>query len=712
MQTIANSCPLQKPSYIEGITDIYICIFFDGTGNNMYEQIHKAKAVQERMIADSISYTAGITYSLRPDLFKSKASDKYDEIFGKPRIQTEEQKNKDLERYGMEDYDLQRKQAEYEYKIEKSKNRKYQDDPDNMGGWKYSNIAILRSLTTKCSGDNKKDDKGVIGINYNLYIEGSGQKWGVGSDVVALGMGVRREGVVGLVSKAVVFVQNFVDSVVAPDNRKTVEIHFAVFGFSRGSTCGRLFSYLVAEYPNNLPRKNEFKQYLPKSLFGDDDKLHFLDDYNKDKVTVDFLGIYDTVSSIGFLQKNDNSTNYGISRFFECPKENGKYLHFDSSDEEISSSDGSDDDKKKKKKWYINILHGSQLKDGEPLLYDTPDGPVPNWDAVEQAATDGFWGDAKWNFHRFNVHDYGLYSPSLPKVEHTYHICAMDEFRENFALVDLGSKLTHCSEVFMPGCHSDIGGGFMYNDQLEKYTLRLKIAGKNTLINKSPDPRNLDELVPLSQDVLEELGWLTATTGQKIRVVCSPDDFSPAIEIPVKPTYKKPIKKGEDISTIEGRTIYLSDNFRKVEFVRFVQEGYSNVTLDMMKEKAINTLSKWPDRFKPFSDSNLPSRFKVPEDLQAILIEAKTKSNEGERNYVVPDVDEYKRLRRNYLHFSCTDELNMEHLHLKASGANIGNPPNWRKMDNDKGYLLCRLIYRGDKNDSQLHYVEDKYEEG
>ena len=693
-----NACSINKEEaqLYSNITDVYICVFFDGTGNNMYEQIHKAKALQERMIANSISYTAGITYSLRPDLFKSKASDKYDEIFGKPRIQTKEQKNLDLEKYGMEDYDLQRKQAEYEYKIEESENRKYQDDPDNMGGWKYSNIAILRSLTTKCSGDNKKDDKGIKGINYNLYIEGSGQKWGVGSDVVALGMGVRREGVVGLVSKAVVFVQNFVDSIVASGKRQNVNIHFAVFGFSRGSTCGRLFSYLIAEDPNNLPRKNEFKQYLPKSLFGDDDKLHFLDDYNKDKVKVDFLGIYDTVSSIGFLQKNDNSTNYGISRFFECPKENGKYLHFDSSGD------------KKDAQWYINILHGSQLKDEEPLMYDTPDGPVPNWNAVEQAATDSFWGDAKWNFHRFNAHDYGLYSPSLSKVKHTYHICAMDEFRENFALVDLGSNLQHCSEIFMPGCHSDIGGGFMYNDQLEKYTLRLKIAGKNTLINKSPDPRNLDDLVPLSQDVLEELGWLTATTGQKIKVVCAPGYFSP---VPVNPTYNKPIKKGEEISTMEGRTTHLSDNFSKIEFVRFVQEGYSNVTLDMMKEKAINTLSEWPERFKPFIDSNLPCRFQVPGDLQAILFEAKTKSNEGERNYVIPDVNEYKRLRRNYLHFSCTDELNMEHFHLKASGANIGNPPNWRKMDKDKGYLLCRLIYRGDKNDSQLHYVEDKYEE-
>ena len=75
---------------------------------------------------------------------------------------------------------------------------------------------------------------------------------------------------------------------------------------------------------------------------------------------------------------------------------------------------------------------------------------------------------------------------------------------------------------------------------------------------------------------------------------------------------------------------------------------------------------------------------------------------------MIPDVNEYKRLRRNYLHFSCTDELNIEHFHLNASGANIGNPPNWRKLkEKNDEYLLCRLIYRGDKEDSQLHYMKD-----
>lgn len=722
----ANQCSIQEPSIIPDITDVYISIFFDGTGNNMYEQIHKAKAAQEKMIVDSITYTYGITYSLKPDLFKSKASDKYDEIFQCRQAENhaKEDKTTDLEEYGMDNYEMQRRQAEYEYKIEDtdSEKRKSQDDPDNMGGWKYSNIAILRSLTKKTRGDEKEENK-IKGINYNLYIEGSGQKWGVDSDVVALGMGVRREGVVGLVSKAVVFVQKFVDSVVDHDRRKDVNVHFAVFGFSRGSTCGRLFSYLVAEDPNNLPRKNEFKQYLPKSLFGDDGKIHFLDDYkNGTNVTVDFLGIYDTVSSIGFLQKNDKSTNYGISRFFECPKEKGKYLHFDSSSDEEGTQ------------WYINILHGSQLKDGEPLMYDTPDGPVPNWNAVEQAATDGFWGDAKWNFHRFNAHDYGLFSPKLDNVKHTYHICAMDEYRENFALVDLGSKEKelnddcsevlklnddynellklndHCSEVFMPGCHSDIGGGLMYNDNLEKYTLRLKIAGKDTLINVNPDPLNL-EMKPLSQDILFELGWLTTTTGMEYKLPVLPNNI-PLITPPKdnrvkKEKYRNPIK---DITiNTPGSTTYIYDNEKKIEFERFVQEGYSNVTLNLMMEKAIVTLGNmnWPERFKPFSGLKLPSRFAVPGDLLSILFEAKTKSVEGKRNFVIPEIDEYKRLRSNYLHFSCTEELNLEHCHLKASEANIGNPPNWRKTINGDGYLLCRLIYRGDKEDAKLHYIDD-----
>ena len=113
-------------------------------------------------------------------------------------------------------------------------------------------------------------------------------------------------------------------------------------------------------------------------------------------MTVDFLGIYDTVSAIGFLKEENDKVNKLRTAF----------------------------------------------------LYN-PD----------------FWG----NFHQENAKAYGLYSPKLPKVLSSCHICAMDEFRANFALTDIGSAATDKNniELFIPGCHSDIGGGYTKNSKTE-----------------------------------------------------------------------------------------------------------------------------------------------------------------------------------------------------------------------------------------------------
>ena len=37
----AESCNKQEPSWQPDVTDVYICVFFDGTANNCYEELHK-----------------------------------------------------------------------------------------------------------------------------------------------------------------------------------------------------------------------------------------------------------------------------------------------------------------------------------------------------------------------------------------------------------------------------------------------------------------------------------------------------------------------------------------------------------------------------------------------------------------------------------------------------------------------------------------------
>lgn len=62
-------------------------------------------------------------------------------------------------------------------------------------------------------------------------------------------------------------------------------------------------------------------------------------------------------------------------------------------------------------------------------------------------------------FHDTNVTDFGLYSTDQAK--NVLHICALDEFRKNFALVNIESSIESKNglELYIPGCHTDIGGG-------------------------------------------------------------------------------------------------------------------------------------------------------------------------------------------------------------------------------------------------------------
>lgn len=671
----------EDPTEIQGVTDIYISVFFDGTGNNIYEQVNKSQKFKnkaKRFIKNIIPKTKSASSS---NLF----SDAH--LYKDAHKNHPQQSNKnDNENYGMDDYNLQKEQAEYDYTINDNYNpedKNRADNPNDNAGWKYSNVAILRSITKTQKKDEDKDENDIKGINYNLYIEGAGKLWNTGSDFVAAGMGVGRSGVVGLVSKAVVIVGEFIDSNVPKDCRKDVKIHFGVYGFSRGATCGRLFSYLVtAPNPNALPKIGEFEQYLPKKYYSSG-RLKFLEEYTKDNKTVDFLGVFDTVSAIGFLQKDDNTTNHGINKF-------------------VSQYSETDEDGKEKT-WYVNAMHGTNKTDtaisaGATIIGGIVGG-IPGMllgnMAGEKALQkrDDLFGDAIANFHRDNVRNYGLYSPQFKNVKHTFQICAMDEFRENFALVDLGNKLERCTELFMPGCHSDIGGGYMDCDRIDKYTLRRKINGKDAMMYLDKDPKHPNTRKQVSQDTMVELGWFGGTTQRKQWFTGN----------------RKESWKDKN----QTMTRYIFESDTKLEFELEPKEGYSNISLKLMKDRATDKSFglTWPSRFMPFQE-NIPKRFQINDALlKTIQCKAEENLQEGKRNWAIPDnIEDYRQLRLQYLHFTATDELNTEQLAKgfrfgKAVGANVGNPPYWRNMGNH--YLLCRIVYRGEPNDNQLHFMSE-----
>lgn len=189
----AKDYKIQASQLPSDITDIYICVFFDGTGNNMYEQEHKQKKMVEHL--KTAANRIRIGFAISPNLFASVKQE-------------------------------QKEQAKRDYNIDKDRNT-------GNGGRKYSNVAVLRSIAKNKEITKTIDSKGnnIIGVAYNLYIEGSGQLWDIGNDKEGLGMGTGRTGVVGLVSKAVIFVTDYVNSLVSFEQRPNVNLHFAVFGF-------------------------------------------------------------------------------------------------------------------------------------------------------------------------------------------------------------------------------------------------------------------------------------------------------------------------------------------------------------------------------------------------------------------------------------------------------------------------------------------------
>lgn len=483
---------------------------------------------------------------------------------------------------------------------------------------KISNPAILSRLFTQ------KRDKVIEGKNNKIihcYIEGAGANGFEaqnkivdflinGKAIRGLGFGLGSTGVVAKVSKAINLISSEIEGVVIDDNIIIDSIHFYVFGFSRGSTCARLFSYLVSRAANNDERplrksnnnriitkdaEKEFKQYLRKKYFKE--KVIFLKSEGLEKIansiiTVDFLGIYDTVSAIGFLKEENDEINK---------------LRF------------------------------------------------------------GFMGDTDFwdNFHKDNSMCYGLYSPTLPTVISTCHICAMDEFRANFALTDIADAAYKDGniELFLPGCHSDIGGGYKQDSKGEQKTLCCYYRDKQTVISSGNPMKG--EFVCLSKQALEDTGWVSATNG----------DF---VQINNKDTQSQTIS-----------------------FIHKPQPNHqwSNITLKFMYDRLESSIGRniMAELFDKY-----PEEYPIDVKLKPIYDKLSTYIRQSGRFYYDIDSDKYAQLRKNYIHYTSTDKLH--------GPADPGNVPG--RIIRDGKSIICRYVYYGynpdnSKEDNEIHFMTD-----
>lgn len=499
----------------------YFGVFFDGTGNNMIQR--------------------GVAEAFRNSQVQKSARPAGSAAVGAGTVEiitTPDNKS---------DWDLELNTNLNKYGANSLKDTTMNENGD------YSNVAILHSVYQGISPEKLKEEEVKYDVyRYNIYVEGPGTTATNETNVQGSVFGTGSTGVASLVCKAVKMVRSRIKAF----DLSQAEIHFHVFGFSRGAAAARLFSYLVGRSASEkLPCEKEFRA---------GEFLHFLDDFplKNEKKTVDFLGIYDTVSSIGSLS--------------------------------IDS-------------------------------------------------------------YRNNVTDYGLYSPNESQVKHTFHLCALDEFRDHFAVTDIGSAadMNGNAEIFIPGCHTDVGGGYItgWNKfQLSYPTLMYIGNPQNT--------NGVTIVLDITGNALSVLGWFDRTNSD---------------------------------NSLDGKMT------SKIECRRLVYGGYSNIPLKMMSERAIKDCQSNVFAMNAVSQK----RFNIPDSIQELgesMVSFAT-SVSGRKFYFPNGTYLYKKLRNNYIHFSATDEL-LNTDEYKQTKIAMGPSRN-------KKNELSRIVYTGNKGNNRPHYLCD-----
>lgn len=261
------------------------------------------------------------------------------------------------------------------------------------------------------------------------------------------------------------------------------------------------------------------------------------------------------------------------------------------------------------------------------------------------------------NFDTQSLHLYGV-----DKAEKVLHLCAMDEYRDHFPLTDISSAFSNGLELFLPGCHTDVGGGVDLGvdrwRQIDNYkTLTLDTC----YINKWNRNNSSDYVVP-SVDVLKEMGWL----------------------LPGSPSTSAMPKNMTEEQCCEAYGAIYSTGLCSVSLRKYVRPGYSNIPLLLMRKYAapVGVLKTIPCSYKLSADL-----------LKKLFVSWKDQAEGTGQKFVTLSNEQYKLLRSLYLHYSGNDEVS-------TNGA-VNNVEHERIELNKK--LITRRIFYG-KNQKETSY--------
>lgn len=155
---------------------------------------------------------------------------------------------------------------------------KKQDRKDNSFANDFSNVARHRLSFDK---------------NYFIYIEGIGTEDREGDFARGLALGMGKTGVIAKVKKGCRELAKRIDK--RKVGKKRINLVIDVFGFSRGAAAARNFLYEINE--NGKKNTSSKLGYLGEYLLSEE--ILNEEELQKLRLTVRFLGLYDTVSSYG-----------------------------------------------------------------------------------------------------------------------------------------------------------------------------------------------------------------------------------------------------------------------------------------------------------------------------------------------------------------------------------------------------------------------------
>lgn len=549
---------------------IYIGVFFDGTGNNKF-QVMLGKLFRGKQAASSNVHAWGADGKPRKiseireagrDFWETTgifSKSQLDEFFfgyegaGKDTYFVEnsdhlamlteqkepiEDKEVKTTKKQMEEIRKGRNEFELSTGQEGMSDKEWKKYKDHEGGdvqkSTYTNVAILEAVY--------KTDPDY----YPVYVEGVGTDMKNGNlDYYAGGTGRGSLGVFEKVKQAKNAVSRIANKYVIDRNISKVHIKMFTFGFSRGATESRMFSY----------------DFIPDNKKDAD----FLLDSKIDK-ELSFVGLFDTVASVTY--------------------------------------------------------------------YDTQ-----------------------------SLHLYGI-----DKAKRVVHLCAMDEFRSHFPLTDISSAIGQGLELFLPGCHSDIGGGVDLGVDRWRQIDSHQVAAGFCLMNKW-NHNNRNEYERVSVRLLKEIGWIPegAISSRDMEMYMS-----------------------EELNCEKYGAIYESGK-DSVSIRKYIAPGYTNIPLKLMKaavsKHEINPLNAIPVSYS-IKGSLLKSLFNSWNSMVG---------GNGQKFATLTDA-QYKELRSYHLHYSGNDSFSVngavnsvEHEQISANEALITRRIFYGKNQKEKSYFLSHL---------------------